>query len=165
MLSGLETTIPISDIIVRLVAACLLGALIGVDREIRRHAAGLRTHMLVSLASAMFMLIAYEMIGEFAEGVQDAKLDPTRVIQAVTAGVAFLAAGAIIQSKGSVHGLTTGAGMWLSSAIGLACGAGYLTLALLGALFSMIVLIPFRFLEFWLPKKQKSGSEPDEEAG
>lgn len=150
---GYLVSLPFWDMAGRLSLACLLGFAVGFDRELKSQAAGLRTHMLTSLAASIFMIISLELIAEIGFDDRQTQMDPLRVIEAVTAGVAFLAAGTIIQAKGSVKGLTTGASMWLSGAIGLACGAGFYRLALLGTGLSLIVLIPIRYLERRLPKK------------
>ena len=156
----LETEIPLISLLLRLAAACLFGLLIGFDREARHQPAGLRTHMLTSLAAALFAVIVIEMIAQFGADDDRTRIDPVRVVEAVTAGVAFLAAGTIIQSRGSVKGLTTGAGMWLAGAIGLACGCGFFTVAILGTAFALLVLIPVRFMEAKLlqtkPRHKKS---------
>src|SRR5690606_28816869 len=103
-----------------------LGALIGVEREWRDRPAGLRTHMLVSLAAALFVIVAIELIhSDIISTVSEAQMDPIRVIEAVTAGVAFLGAGAIIRGRHDVHGLTTGTALWLAGGIGVACGTGF----------------------------------------
>jgi putative Mg2+ transporter-C (MgtC) family protein len=131
----------------RLLAAMLLGGAIGLERELRAKPAGLRTHMLISLAACLFTLIALRII-DSADGADPLlRIDPLRLIEAVTAGVAFLAAGAIITHRGAVEGLTTGAGMWLAGAIGLACGSGALPLAALAALIALVVLGLLRLLE------------------
>ena len=155
----LGTETPLVAIIVRLAAACLLGFLIGLDREIRGRPAGLRTHMLVSLAAAMFTLVSIETIARF-ESVEVAQIDPLRVVEAITAGVAFLAAGTIIQARGKIRGLTTGAGMWLAGAIGLSCGAGLLTLAFIGTLLVLIILRPMYMLERLFDRDDASHQEP-----
>ncbi|WP_300376059.1 MgtC/SapB family protein [Henriciella sp.] len=142
-----QTSIALADMGVRLGLAGLCGFLIGFEREARERPAGLRTHMLVSLAAAVFALIALEMIAQFGSEDDRTQLDPIRVVEAVTAGVAFLAAGTIIQSRGAVKGLTTGAGMWLAGAIGLASGAGFITIALMGTGFALLVLVPLRTIE------------------
>ena len=104
---------------VRLVAAILLGGLIGFEREQRGKSAGLRTHMLVAMAACLFILVSQSLgtlhFGDRAE----LRVDPLRLVEAVTAGVAFLGAGAIFSSGGQVHNITTGAGMWMAGAIGL----------------------------------------------
>lgn len=110
-LAGEATRLSPWDALLRLSVAIVLGGLIGFDREMRRKPAGLRTHILVSLAAALFTLITFELYGEFANEEHEPAADPIRIIEAVTAGVAFLAAGAIIRSRGNVQGLTTGANM------------------------------------------------------
>jgi putative Mg2+ transporter-C (MgtC) family protein len=138
-LAGEPTVIPPTQIAVRLLVATVLGALVGFDRELRNKPAGLRTHILISLAAAVFTLITFELHLEVT-GRERATADPIRIIEAVTAGVAFLAAGAIIQSRGNVHGLTTGANMWLAGALGVASGAGYYALAMIATVFALIVV-------------------------
>lgn len=124
----------------RLGLALLLGGVIGWERERAAHSAGLRTHMLISMAAALFTIIAMELT--FLRLDQDAEMqvDPLRLIEAVTAGVAFLAAGSIIFSGGSVRGITTGASMWLAGAVGLTAGNGKGTLAIIAALLALVVL-------------------------
>ncbi|MBL3561321.1 MgtC/SapB family protein [Rhodovulum sulfidophilum] len=139
--------LPTEVAILRLVAAMTLGGLIGFERERRGKPAGLRTHMLIALAACLFTLIALRMIDAASMGDVTLRIDPLRLIEAVTAGVAFLAAGAIITNPGGVRGLTTGAGMWLAGAIGLACGTGALPLAGLATLVALIVLEVVRLLE------------------
>tara|TARA_R100001086_G_scaffold177412_1_gene98017 strand:+ start:445 stop:948 length:504 start_codon:yes stop_codon:yes gene_type:complete len=158
-----DSQMPLGVLAVRLIAASVAGLIVGFEREVRNRPAGLRTHMLTALASAVFMLISIEMIHSFGSNDDTTQLDPTRVVQAVTAGVAFLAAGTIIHGSGSVRGLTTGASIWLAGAIGLACGAGYLRLAVLAVLFSVLILLPIRMLETHLFGKQPIGEGKDDE--
>ena len=107
----------------RLLLAAVFGAAIGFEREWRNRPAGLRTHMLVCVAAATFAILTIEIIHAPMFAIEDdARIDPIRIVEAVTAGVAFLAAGVVIFTRGQVHGLTTGAGMWLAGAIGVACG-------------------------------------------
>lgn len=138
-------TLPLDTALVRLVVAVLLGAVIGYDREAGSHSAGLRTHILVSLAACLFTLIAMEMFERF--NVEGGRADPIRVIEAVTAGVAFLAAGSILHSRGAVHGLTTGAAMWLAGAVGLAVGAGLYILAVAATVLALIILVLIKRME------------------
>ncbi len=133
---------------IRLTSAVILGGIIGIEREVNATGAGLRTHILVSLAACLFALIAFEMLAHpTGQGS-----DPLRLIEAVTAGVAFLAAGSIITSGGKVKGLTTGAGMWMAGAVGLACGTGSLALATLASIIAVIVLWVFKRLSRTLSK-------------
>jgi putative Mg2+ transporter-C (MgtC) family protein len=136
----------LTEIATRLLLAVALGALIGLDREARSRPAGLRTHTLTALAAAVFTIIALELYEEIktARGLSG---DPIRAIEAVTAGVAFLATGGIIHARGQVHGLTTGAAMWLAGAVGLACGAGYFYIALLATALALLILTVAYFIE------------------
>jgi putative Mg2+ transporter-C (MgtC) family protein len=113
-------------ILLRLGASVALGAAIGWEREIHHRWAGLRTHILVSLGTAALMLLACEMADR-------AKTDPVRALQGVVAGIGFLGGGAILklEKEQRIEGLTTAAGIWTTAAIGLAAGAGWLTLATL----------------------------------
>ncbi|TCL69674.1 MgtC/SapB family protein [Rhizobium sp. BK251] len=143
-----ESRIHYPVIFARLVGAVVLGGLIGLEREARNRAAGFRTHILVCLAAALFGIISIEAVhmSGFAND-QQVRIDPLRVIEAVTAGVAFLAAGMIVFAKGEVKGLTTGAGMWLSGAIGLAMGFGYWPIAVFATVSAVLVLFAFGRLE------------------
>jgi len=128
----------VTRIVLRLVLAALLGGILGYERERQGKAAGVRTHMLVALGAALFVLVPKE------AGVSGA--DMTRVIQGVVAGIGFLGAGAIIKggAEESVKGLTTAAGIWLTAAIGIACGLGRESTAVLSALlaFAILALVP-----------------------
>ena len=146
-LAGEPTRIATLDAFLRLLAAVIVGGAVGFDRELRNKPAGLRTHILISLAAALFTLITFELHQEVLIANERGTADPIRIIEAVTAGVAFLAAGAIIQSRGNVRGLTTGANMWLAGALGVTCGSGYYSLALMGTLFAVVVLVVLGRLE------------------
>jgi len=136
-LTGTATPLPV--IAVRLLAACVLGGLIGLERELRHKSAGLRTHILVALAAAGFTIIAYETFeARLDHGAANA--DPLRLVEAIVAGVAFLGAGAIIRGRGGVEGLTTGTGMWVAGAAGYACGLGYFIIAGMMTVASLLVL-------------------------
>jgi putative Mg2+ transporter-C (MgtC) family protein len=149
-----ETELGLPAIIGRMVVAAFLGIVIGIDREYLQRPAGLRTHTLVSLAAATFTIITFELMARFShEG--EITSDPIRVIEAVTAGVAFLAAGSIIQARGQVHGLTTGAGLWLAGAIGTACGIGAYAIAILATMLGFIVLALLRIVTERMPKTDK----------
>ena len=146
-LAGESTWLSPLELFLRLGIAGVFGAVVGFDRELKNKPAGLRTHTLVSLAAALFTLITFELYAELDNQDEGTSADPIRIIEAVTSGVAFLAAGAIIRSGGNVQGLTTGANMWLAGAIGVACGAGFYLLATLGAVFSIIIITLLRHLE------------------
>lgn len=133
----------------RLGAALLLTGALGFEREARGRAAGLRTHMMVGLASALFTLLSFELYAWVQEAGGRSSADPLRLLEAITAGVAFLAAGSIFRGGGSggVKGLTTGAGLWMAGAIGMACGIGALGLAALASAMALAVLLVLRWLE------------------
>lgn len=125
---------------VRMGVAAALGGLIGFERETHEKPAGVRTHMMVALASCLFAILALEMVQLDLLETEHVQADPIRLIEAVTAGVAFLAAGSIINAQGSVRGLTTGAGLWMAGAIGVGCGLGQFLLAGFAAVISLFVL-------------------------
>lgn len=127
----------------RLLVAALLGAGIGFERGAANGTAGLRTHMLIAVAAALFTVLAFEIYDQALAG-GSSTADPIRAIEAVTAGIAFLGAGAIFQQRGSVQGLTTGAGMWLAGAVGVAAAMGYYLIAAGVALLAVLVLAALR---------------------
>lgn len=141
MFSGtFETEMPVAELAIRMVLSIFLGGIIGLEREFKNRPAGLRTNMMVSLAAATFTLLAAELVSESAEAADVVRIDTLRIIDAVIAGVAFLGAGAIIRAGGDVRGLTTGASLWMSGAIGVACGGGYYVIGALAAFLALIVL-------------------------
>lgn len=160
---GNPTHQPFAVIAARLLVAAVLGALIGIEREVRNRPAGLRTHMLVATAAAAFTLVTFEIYHEMVElNAQIARLDPIRVIEAVTAGVAFLAAGAIIRSGGDIKGLTTGAGLWMAGAIGVAAGAGFFSIAVLATVLVLVITIVLGKVEVrFLNGADKDGETDD----
>jgi len=121
-------------VIIRLLAALVAGAIIGYQRERAGKAAGLRTHMLVSMGTAMFVLAAAE------NGMQQDAI--SRVVQGLATGIGFLGAGAILklESERRIRGLTTAAGIWMTAALGVAIGLGALGTAAVGVLFAWVVL-------------------------
>ncbi len=130
----------LTRICLRLSVALLLGALLGYERESVGAAAGLRTHMLVALGAALFMVIPHQ-AGMRIE-------DVSRVMQGVIAGIGFLGAGAIMKLKDeSIKGLTTAAGIWLTAAVGMAAGMGLEATAVVSAVFGWIVLFLLRKLQ------------------
>jgi putative Mg2+ transporter-C (MgtC) family protein len=132
--SDLGDAADITRVCVRLLVAVILGGLLGYERESVGASAGLRTHMLVSMGSALFVLIPLQ-AGMPIE-------DVSRVLQGVTAGVGFLGAGAILKmhDENQIKGLTTAAGVWLTAAVGVAAGMGREGTAVLSAIFALIIL-------------------------
>jgi putative Mg2+ transporter-C (MgtC) family protein len=135
-----RTEVPYPVILARMVGAILLGAVIGAEREYQDHPAGLRTHILVSLSACVFAILSIESVHMAGFSDEQVRIDPLRVIEAVTSGVAFLAAGMIVFSRGEVRGLTTGAGMWLAGAVGLSAGLGYWFVAAVATFACFVVL-------------------------
>jgi putative Mg2+ transporter-C (MgtC) family protein len=131
----------------RLMAALFLGGIIGFEREHKEKPAGLRTHMLVAFAACLFIIVGQQLGAVGFGGDADKRVDPLRLIEAVTQGVAFLAAGIIFTSGGKVRNITTGASMWLAGAIGLACGAGQVPLAAMATLIVVAVIAVLRTVE------------------
>jgi len=124
----------ITRIAVRLLLAALLGGALGYERERSGQAAGIRTHMLVAMGAALFVLVPHQ-AGMAIDGLG-------RVVQGIVTGVGFLGAGAIIKhrSRETVHGLTTAAGVWMTAAIGVACGLGRETTAVISTILALAVL-------------------------
>ena len=155
---GHSTWLPFPVIIVRLMLAALLGAVVGLEREWQSRPAGLRTHILICVTAALIAIITIEIAQMPPFEGSEVKGDPIRLVEAVTAGVAFLAAGVIVLSKGEVHGLTTGAGMWLAAGVGLACGLGFWQIALFVTALALIVLALLRVLEVKVFSTRGKGS-------
>lgn len=157
-----HTAFPV--IVARLLLAALFGAAIGFEREWRNRPAGLRTHILVCVAAAIYALLTVEIVHAPMFMRDGAQFDPIRIVEAVTAGVAFLAAGIVVFTRGEVHGLTTGAGMWLAGAIGVAAGLGLWQVALFATALALVVLGLLHALELKLAMNGgKIGGLPDDE--
>jgi putative Mg2+ transporter-C (MgtC) family protein len=145
--SAAPTHLGALEMLIRLVAAVLFGLFAGIDRELRGKAAGMRTHMLVSLAAAAFTILTFELFYRVTAANENANADPLRIAEAVVTGVAFLGGGAIIRSGGGVQGLTTGANIWLAGAIGVACGAGLYVVAAICLGLALLVLVVMGWIE------------------
>jgi putative Mg2+ transporter-C (MgtC) family protein len=159
-LGFVETHTPQHVLAVRLAFAALFGAIIGFEREGNNYgSAGLRTHILISTAACLFTLLAFEI---YAVSLQDGNnnTDPIRAVEATTAGIAFLGAGAIFQARGSVRGLTTGAGMWLAGAVGVATALGYYLIAFGVALFAVLVLSALKAVAHRMIGKDDDAAPP-----
>jgi putative Mg2+ transporter-C (MgtC) family protein len=142
-----RTHIPELEIFLRLILAVLFAAAIGFERELRERSAGLRTHMLTALGAALFTVITFEIFHKFRTLEGGGNVDPIRVIEAATAGISFLAAGTIIRGRGQVQGLTTGAGIWIAGAIGVASGSGYYLVAFVAVLLALVIIVLLRHFE------------------
>lgn len=137
------------EMIIKLLLASLLGAIIGLEREVHGRPAGFRTHLLVSLGSCLFVIISidlYRIYGNFS-GVGPVGVDPGRIAAQVVTGIGFLGAGAIIREKASIRGLTTAACLWVAAAIGLSCGAGRYEPAIVVTILAFVSLLLLKKVE------------------
>jgi putative Mg2+ transporter-C (MgtC) family protein len=145
-------TIGWPHVLLRLSVAAALGGAIGLERELRERGAGLCTHLVVCLGSALFTLVsAYAFAGPH--------VDPTRIAAQIVSGIGFLGAGAIIRQGLSVRGLTTAATLWLVAAIGMACGAGYYDAAIIATGGALLTLGPLRIVAYHATRRFRSETE------
>jgi putative Mg2+ transporter-C (MgtC) family protein len=143
-------------LIVRLALALVLGGLLGLERELRGHAAGLRTHLLVSLGSCLFTLVSIT-AGQTLDSAEPSfvRADVTRIASQIVVGIGFLGGGAILRHGTSVHGLTTAANLWLTASVGLAAGFGFFLGASVTVGFALLVLVGLRPVEHWIERFSK----------
>jgi putative Mg2+ transporter-C (MgtC) family protein len=134
------------DFAIRMLIAAILGAAIGLEREIHEHPAGMRTHLLVSLGSAIFTVLSIYGFQGVGQGNVAATVDPTRIAAQVVSGIGFLGAGAILKYGTSIRGLTTAASLWTAAAIGMAAGAGEWLIAAVGTSIVIFSLWPLNRL-------------------
>lgn len=138
-----------TEMALRLGLAAFLGVLLGLDRELRGHDAGIRTHALVSLSSAMIMVSSLMLYVQL-RGNGDAP-DPLRAIQGLSQAIGFIAAGMIFVRGGAVVNMTTAANIWIAAAIGIACGCGQYRVVVVGAVLAVLLLAVVRLVERFLP--------------
>jgi putative Mg2+ transporter-C (MgtC) family protein len=138
------------EMMLRLGAALLAGACIGYERSFHGRPAGLRTHVLVCLASSLLMLVTvYE--DHWVRSTGESRLDPTRMAQGIMTGIGFLGAGVIVKDGLSVRGLTTAASIWITAAIGILAGVGLYLPMIVSVLMTLTVLGVFRWIELKVP--------------
>lgn len=147
-------------ILVRLVVAMVLTGVLGWERETRGRAAGLRTHMLVGVGAALFVGLGEVLVKGFREYGELQQFDPTRMLEAVVAGVSFLGAGSIFFARGDrVHGLTTAASLWTTAGVGMAAGVGRYVLATGATLLVFFILrVLLRLEQKAIPQDATKGS-------
>lgn len=147
--SDLKDVTEITTVTIRLLMAALLGGILGFEREQKGKAAGIKTHMLVAIGSALFVLIPLQ------AGISDAEM--SRVMQGIITGIGFLGAGAILkgQDEKDLKGLTTAAGIWVTAAIGVAAGLGRESLAILCTFLALLVLLTMPKVVDVLETKEK----------
>jgi putative Mg2+ transporter-C (MgtC) family protein len=136
------------QIIIRLTLSIVLSGLVGLERQVHRRTAGLRTHILVSLGSCLIMLTSLYVFDIYKDKVP---LDPGRIAAGVITGIGFLGAGTILREREGVKGLTTAASLWVVAGIGLAVGVGFYNAAVYSTSLTLVVLFLLRYIELLLP--------------
>lgn len=148
---------PDIELIRRLITAALLGAALGIERELRQKDAGLRTNILIAIGSALFTIMSIEMAGAGA--------DPARIAAQIVTGIGFLGAGAIMRTESGVQGLTTAATVWVNAAVGVAAGGGSYHLALIATGITLAVLLMLHPIERHIARRvarpPRKGDKPD----
>jgi putative Mg2+ transporter-C (MgtC) family protein len=159
LLSASLPTLESWEVFLRLGVAGALGAAVGFERELRDREAGMRTHLLVALGSALFTIVsAYGFEGFLGSGDPVIRADPTRIAAQIVTGIGFIGAGAIIREGVSIRGLTTAGSLWVVAAVGMAAGAGYYWPAVAGAVLTVVALWPLRIVAHRLMQQVR----PDE---
>ena len=143
MLSALDPDLTWLEALVRIAVAAGLGGVVGLERELDEKAAGLRTHMLVAVGSALFTLVGAYGFSDFPART----VDPTRVAAQVVTGIGFLGAGLIFRQGFTIRGLTTAASLWLVAAIGMAAGAGFWKGAVIATIVALVSLRPLEWMK------------------
>jgi putative Mg2+ transporter-C (MgtC) family protein len=143
----------VRDDLIPMVVSLVLGTLVGLERQMGRKPAGLRTHVLVCLGSTMFVLTTKHAFAAFG----GPNLDASRIVHGVVTGVGFLGAGSIMRTEGFVFGLTTAASVWMVAAIGVAVGVHAYPLAAIGTVMALIVLEGYRWLERMTDRDEEGG--------
>jgi putative Mg2+ transporter-C (MgtC) family protein len=143
--------------LLRLAIAAAIGGAIGFERETLEKSAGLRTHMLVCVGAALFMVCSLLLVEEFKDSSMVSRVDPTRIASTIVTGIGFLGAGIIFRNEQGVRGLTTAAGLWVAAAIGMAVGSGFYITAVGSGVLTLIILFVMRRLQKRLDLK------PDED--
>jgi putative Mg2+ transporter-C (MgtC) family protein len=147
-----DTFWPLQTILIRLVIAVAFGAVIGVERELSLHSAGLRTHILVALAAALYTILTLE-IFHLPEVMSNGRSDPVHAVEAVTAGIAFLGAGVLFRGGNRPHGLTTAAGMWLAGAAGMTAALGYYLIGAFVCGLAIVILLVLKPVDRRIDKR------------
>ncbi len=150
-----------NEMVLRILVAFVLSGLIGLERQICRHQAGLRTHILVCVGSCLIMLTSLHVFDIYKSV---ANMDPTRIAAGVITGIGFLGAGTIIRSPEGIRGLTTASSLWVVAALGLSIGCGFFKVSVVVTLLVLLVLLFLRgFERVMLNKEVRHGHERQEE--
>jgi putative Mg2+ transporter-C (MgtC) family protein len=160
----LNAAIPVDwpgwDLALRLGVASVLGLMLGLNREWRGHAAGMRTHGLVCVSSAAMVVSVIALFNQ----LEAPRMDPLRLFEAAAAFTGIIGAGLIVFSKGQVHNLTTAAHLWLATITGIACGAGQWPLVAVLAVISLVMITLLRIVEGWFGEEDRQlGAKSDDE--
>jgi putative Mg2+ transporter-C (MgtC) family protein len=147
------------ELALRLGVAALVGLILGLDREMRGVDAGIRTHSLVALSSAMIMVSSLLLYSEMRSAGGGDSPDPLRAVQGLAQSIGFIAAGLIFVRGGTVRNMTTAANIWIAAAVGIACGCGQYGLVLVGAGLALVLLTIVKLFERYLPAERKSDQE------
>ena len=139
----------LADIVIRIGVATLIGALIGLERELHGISAGFRTHALVCLGATLFTIISIQF------SILDPRIDLSRVASGIVTGIGFLGAGAIFFDKRGVHGFTTAANIWVVAALGMMIGIGEIVVSVIASGFILVVLVIGKLIEIRVLKKKK----------
>jgi len=143
MLFAVDPSLSWLEALVRVAVAAGLGGVIGLERELDEKAAGLRTHMLVAVGSALFTMVGAYGFSDFPSS----NVDPTRVAAQVVTGIGFLGAGLIFRQGFTIRGLTTAASLWLVAAIGMSAGAGFWKGAVIATIIALVSLRPLEWMK------------------
>lgn len=154
-----DTSWPLPTILMRLVVAAIFGGIIGFEREMSLHSAGLRTHILVALAAALYTELTLE-IFHLPEVMANGRSDPIHSVEAVTAGVAFLGAGVLFRGGSRPHGLTTAAGMWLAGAVGMTAALGYYLIGLFVCVLAVLILALLKAVDRRIDVRRADSRQP-----
>ena len=140
------------DIVLRIGASAVIGAVVGLQREYKRNSAGFRTHMLVAIGASIAMLTNEMLLRKFGAV---SNMDVSRMASYVISGIGFLGAGSIIKERKGIRGLTTAAGLWVTACLGITAGAGFYWAALIGSAFVFIIIAVFKLIEKKLFKQKR----------
>lgn len=140
------------QIILQLVLAVVLGGLVGLEREYRQRAAGIKTYTLVCLASALFTILSREAFDAFWIRTS---FDPSRIIACILIGIGFIGAGVIFKRPEKIEGITTAAGLWITTAIGISVGCGWYVISILTTIIVIILLFILRRVDIWFDRFEK----------
>ncbi|HEX8640433.1 MAG TPA: MgtC/SapB family protein [Allosphingosinicella sp.] len=146
-----------TELVLRLGLASLIGLLLGLDRELQGHEAGIRTHALVALSSAMIMVSSLMLTVQLR--TEDFAPDPLRAVQGLSQAIGFIAAGVIFVRGANVVNMTTAANIWVAAAIGIACGAGQYRLVVVGAAMGFVLLTALKLFQRFLPAEARPKSD------